>query len=257
MWAHLGDFEKAEKAAADAVKGGENRVGPLAVQVDVLMQAGKNDKAIKQFEALRKISAFIDLELPAMQRLKKVAAKQGWPEDWRLAHEAADDLGERPPLDSLGPFRWSPYVAPSWSMKDQDGKNVHLADYLGKPLVLIYYLGSGCKHCIEQLDAFSKVAARYERNGIPIVAVSRESVADLYKTRENVSDEEWFPFTVLSDEKLKNFKAYRAFDDFEDEALHGTFLIDGEGLVRWQHISFEPFMQPEFLLEEAQRLLAF
>ena len=85
----------------------------------------------------------------------------------------------------------------------------------------------------------------------------RESVADLHKTRENVSDDEWFPFTVVSDESLNHFKAYRAFDDFEEEALHGTFLIDGEGQVRWQDISFEPFMQPEFLLEETQRLLLF
>jgi hypothetical protein len=25
--------------------------------------------------------------------------------------------------------------------------------------------------------------------------------------------------------------------------------------MRWQHVSYEPFMLPEFLLEEAQRLL--
>jgi hypothetical protein len=39
-------------------------------------------------------------------------------------------------------------------------------------------------------------------------------------------------------------------------ALHGTFLIDEEGLVRWQDISYEPFMDTKFLLEEAKRLLA-
>jgi len=37
--------------------------------------------------------------------------------------------------------------------------------------------------------------------------------------------------------------------------LHGTFLIDGHGLVRWQEISYQPFTQPKFLLDEAQRLL--
>ena len=142
-------------------------------------------------------------------------------------------------------------------MTSEEGKTVKLKDYRGKPMVLIYYLGSGCKHCIEQLDAFAKIAARYERNGIPIVAVSRESVADLHKTRENVADEDWFPFTVLSDEAMEHFKAYRAYDDFEDVALHGTFLIDAEGQVRWQDIGFEPMMHPAFLLEEAQRLLAF
>ena len=37
--------------------------------------------------------------------------------------------------------------------------------------------------------------------------------------------------------------------------LHGTFLIDGEGLVRWQDISFEPITDTKFLLAESKRLL--
>ena len=101
------------------------------------------------------------------------------------------------------------------------------------------------------------MAEQYQELQIPIVAVSRESVSDLHKTRDMVADDDWFPFTVLSDEAMENFKSYRAYDDFEDLALHGTYLIDGDGLVRWQDISFEPFMHPEFLLEEAERLLAF
>jgi len=38
--------------------------------------------------------------------------------------------------------------------------------------------------------------------------------------------------------------------------LHGTFLIDAAGKVRWQDISFEPFTAVNFLLEEAERLLS-
>ena len=252
---HLAEYEKAEKAAADGVKQGKGQVLPLIVQIEVLQHAGKVDEAKKALGELQKMSAFIDADLPAMKRI--VGLMDKGVEDWRTAHVAADDVGARPPLDSLGPFRWSPYTAPTWTMKDAEGKPVRLEDYKGKPVLLIYYLGSGCRHCIEQLDAFAKVAKQYDEKGLSIVAVSRESVADLGKTREAVAKDEWFPFTILSDESLVNFKAYRAFDDFEDLALHGTYLIDGEGRVRWQDIGFEPFMQPEFLLEEAQRLLMF
>jgi hypothetical protein len=38
-------------------------------------------------------------------------------------------------------------------------------------------------------------------------------------------------------------------------ALHGTFLIDGAGAIRWLDISYQPFMETKFLLEEAKRLL--
>ena len=38
--------------------------------------------------------------------------------------------------------------------------------------------------------------------------------------------------------------------------LHGTFLIDTDGLVRWQDISYQPFTQAKWLLAESKRLLA-
>jgi hypothetical protein len=55
---------------------------------------------------------------------------------------------------------------------------------------------------------------------------------------------------------LDVFRSFGAFDDFEQIALHGTYLIDGKGLVRWNDVSFEPFMNPDFLLSESKRLLA-
>ena len=44
------------------------------------------------------------------------------------------------------------------------------------------------------------------------------------------------------------------FDDFENIPLR-NLLIDGEGLIRWQDIGYEPFKDPKFLLKEAKRLL--
>jgi hypothetical protein len=61
--------------------------------------------------------------------------------------------------------------------------------------------------------------------------------------------------TLLSGDDLSVFKNYRAFDDFENLPLHATFLIDKDGLVRWQDISYEPFTNAQFLLDEAKRLL--
>ena len=34
-----------------------------------------------------------------------------------------------------------------------------------------------------------------------------------------------------------------------------TFFVDGSGFVRWHDVSFEPFQDAKFLLEEARRLL--
>ena len=53
---------------------------------------------------------------------------------------------------------------------------------------------------------------------------------------------------------LALFRAYRAFDDFESTPMHGTFLIDPAGAVRFHRIGPEPFQDVEFLKSEAARI---
>ncbi|MBM3840658.1 MAG: redoxin domain-containing protein [Verrucomicrobia bacterium] len=250
-----GDKEKAEVLAFEAMKNGTNQVHVLAHYVDVLWQCGKEEKARLEFERLRALACDADLNVPVFQRLKPVAARLGWPEDWRWPAAQRTDVGHRPKLDSLGPFRWQPSPAPDWTLTAHDGNRHSLRDDRGKPVVVIFYLGYGCLHCIEQLNTFAPVARQFTEAGISLAAIGTDSVEGLKKTLEKSKAESGFPFPLFSDESLNVFKAYRAYDDFEKIPLHGTFLIDGEGLVRWQDISFEPFKDTEFLLAEAKRLL--
>ena len=55
---------------------------------------------------------------------------------------------------------------------------------------------------------------------------------------------------------LAAFKIFRAYDDFEEEALHAAILIDAKGRLRWLDVSWEPFTDTAFLLAEAKRLLS-
>ena len=148
-------------------------------------------------------------------------------------------------------------MAPAFALKNAEGEKLALADYRGRPVLMIFYLGTGCTHCMEQLSAFAPMYEKYQEAGIDIVAVSTDSVEGLKFTYQISDDdaENPFPFPLVSDEGLEVFKKYRAYDDFEEMTLHGTFLIDGKGKMRWQDIGFEPFMSAEFLLGECERLL--
>jgi peroxiredoxin len=110
---------------------------------------------------------------------------------------------------------------------------------------------------MEQLNAFAPVAKRFEEAGIDLAAVSTDTPEGLRETLAGVGEKRSaFPFPLYSDAPLAAFKAFRAHDDFEEIPLHGTYLIDRGGRVRWQEIGFEPFMKPDWLLEECVRLLA-
>ena len=188
--------------------------------------------------------------------LKEIAKELEFPEDWRLAQDEQDDLIDRPDLDDLGPFRWSPSAAPEWQFSQANGEVIDSTKFSNKPVLVIYYLGRGCAHCMEQLNAFAPEADKYREAGIEIVAVSTDTVEGLAKTFQQGEGENPFPFPLVSDAENVGFKAFRAYDEFEDQALHGTFLVDGTGKIRWQDVSYEPFMHASWLLEESERLLA-
>ena len=250
-----GNKEKAEELARQAADEGKDEVHPLANYAHVLNECGKTEKAAETFNQLRALAGHADLDVPVFRRLEPLAKALGSPADWRLPVPMPKDVGVRPELDTLGPFRWHPPAAPGWTLPDTRGNQVSLADYRGKPLVLVFFLGSGCLHCVEQLNEFAPLAAAFQKAGISLAAISSEyDDLKFFPTFAPRDQNDW-PFPILADKDAAVFKAYRAFDDFENMPLHGTFLVDGEGRMLWQDISFQPFTQGKFVLEEGKRLL--
>jgi cyanophycinase len=249
-----GKTDEAIKLVAGQAKSRTNQCLPLACQVEVLWKAGKKDEAKRAFRKLRDMSGSIQLGAAVFDRLTPIAKELNLPEEWRLSVAPASDLGERPDLNSLGPFRWRPMPAAAWTLKDHEGKPHSLKGYRGKPVIVIFYLGYACLHCAEQLQAFAPAAKKFEEAGISIIAISTDDAKGLKTSIDDYEGD--MPFPLVSDAPLDVFRKYRAYDDFENITLHGTYLIDAEGYVRWQDISYEPFMDPEFLLKESKRLLA-
>ncbi|RLS42996.1 MAG: alkyl hydroperoxide reductase, partial [Planctomycetota bacterium] len=250
-----GKTDDALKALREYVEAHENEVSPLAHLVQMLWQLDKKDEAKQSFEKLRAISGQLDLDAPPFARLTPIAIELGFGADWRVMQPAKPDVGNRPSLDSLGPLTWQPSPAADWSLPDAEGKLRTLAEYRGRPVVVIFYLGFGCLHCAEQLQAFAPKTKEYADAGVSLIAISTDSLDDLKKSHARYKTDESFPFPLVSDDSFAAFKLYQAFDDFEKVPLHATYLIDGEGRIRWHDIGAEPFKSVDFLLREAKRQL--
>lgn len=166
------------------------------------------------------------------------------------------DFGARPDLASLGPAQWQPQPAPALALPRVDGGTFDLAAQRGKPTLVVFYLGLGCLHCVEQLKALGPKAKAFAALGIDVVAVGSDGAVSVAQGMAGWKQEERFPFPLLADPELAAFRAWRCYDDFESMPLHGTFLVDRSGRVRWQDISFEPFVELDWLVGETKRLLA-
>lgn len=250
-----GRTDDALKKAEENVKSNPGEVRALGSQIEAMYAAGRKDEAKSVFEQLRKVSSTVDLDVAPIMRLAPMAAEFGYPADWRLPHDVPADIGTRPNLDSLGPFRWSPRDAPEWALPDSDGKPRSLSDYQGSPVIVVFYLGYGCLHCAEQLQAIAKKSGDIRAAGFEVIAISTDEQINLKRACESLENE--FPFPLVADPEMKIFRDYRCYDDFEKAAMHGTFVIDAHGKIRWQDISYEPFMDTDFLIKEGRRLISF
>jgi peroxiredoxin len=249
-----GDPDAAEWCAREFASNREYQVKPQANLVEILYRIGQQDEARTEFEKLRELGGMADLDSPPMARLQPIAHEFGLPTDWRLPDKLNKPISGRRPLKSLGPLVWRPWKAPDWKLKDGQGREHSLADYRGKPVLLVFFLGGDCPHCVKQLEAFAKKAKELKQQGISLVAISVDD-PDKVKKFVDKAKSAPYPYLVLSDDYYSAFQSYRAYDNFEYVPMHGTFLVDGEGYVRWFDVSFEPFTDASFVLNESKRLL--
>jgi len=252
-----GNKDEAEKVARSAATSGKDQVVPQANLVYVLWKCGKTDEAKKLFGDLRTLAAVADLDVPPLERLAPLAKELKLPADWRTPAAPRTDIGKRPPLDSLGPIRWDAPAAPAFALTTMDGKALSRQSLRGKNVVLLFYLGTGCLHCTEQLKAFAAVHKDYQSAGIEVIAVSTDDAATLRKAADLLAPAERYPFPIAPNENLDVFKTYRAYDDFEKQPLHATLFIDKVGALRWKDVGAEPFMDAKFVLGEVKRLSSF
>jgi peroxiredoxin len=250
-----GDPEAAEWCARQFAENREYQVKPQANLIEILYKIGQKEEAREEFEKLRELGGMADLDSPPLARLQPIAHEFGLPTDWRQPDKLNKPISGRRPLKSLGPLVWRPWIAPDWKLKDAQGHEHALAEFRGKPLLMVFFLGWKCEHCKQQLKAFAKKAEDLKKDGLTLVAVSVDDPAAVKKALDDYKPGP-FPFLMLADDKdLAAFQAYRAFDNFEQIAMHGTFLVDGDGYVRWFDVGPEPFMDVTFVLSESKRLL--
>jgi peroxiredoxin len=208
-----------------------------------LMQEKITDAAEAR-EKLQKVWKFADPDLPHLQRMKAL----GTSIQLASAEERAEMYRQ---LDRYGPARWEPVPAPGFALKDRDERIVRLSDYKGKNLIVIFYLGGTCQHCIQQLNSFAKDKDAFDALDTEIVAISADTPAD---NQSVLCEGKPFPFPLLSDPQLVARHAFKAFDDFENLELHGTYLIDKTSRVRWFTTGSTPFTDLGFLKREVGRV---
>ena len=218
----------------------------LSGLVEAYAAIGEKEKAREAYGRLLHVWSDADAGLKWMAGARAVGLT-ATPKD---LSPASQRNYKRTVLDHLGPSAWEPYDAPELTALDATGKPVTLTNYRGKNVLLIFYLGDECPHCMIQLREAAKRYKEFAATDTEILAVSSDTPEE--NAAANAKGD--IPFRLLSDVKLENAHRFKSFDDFEDLALHSTILIDRRGRVHWAQTGGDPFTDFNFLLKEIERL---
>ncbi|HJG86049.1 thioredoxin-dependent thiol peroxidase [Pseudoflavonifractor capillosus] len=123
--------------------------------------------------------------------------------------------------------------APAFTLPDQDGSPVSLSDFAGKKVVLYFYPKDSTPGCTRQACAFAAAYGEFERLGVPVIGVSKDSAA----SHRKFADKHSLPFLLLSDPDLTAIQAYGVW---QEKKLYGkvsmgvvrtTYIIDENGVI--------------------------
>jgi peroxiredoxin len=153
-------------------------------------------------------------------------------------------------LARFGPNNWEPYAAPELNVLDTNGARVTLKDFKGSNILLVFYLGDECAHCVEQLTAINARAADWAEANTVVLGVSSAS-PEKNKASAKLGK---LAMHLLSDHGHENARRFASYDDFEEIELHSTILIDTAGRVHWKRTGGEPFSDMDFLLKSVKQM---
>lgn len=133
--------------------------------------------------------------------------------------------------------------APAFSLPDDAGRSVSLADFAGRKLVLFCYPKADTEGCTREAQAFSALRPQFARAGTAILGVSPDPVRKLARFKQKHA----LALTLLADESHEMLDRYGAWTE---KSMYGrkfmgversTFLIGRDGrLARvWRKVRVE------------------
>jgi peroxiredoxin len=133
-------------------------------------------------------------------------------------------------------------AAPDFTLPDQDGRQVSLADFRGQTVVLAFYPADFSPVCTDQLSVYQEVLGELEEQGVKLIGISVDSAwaHKAFQAHLGVS----IPLLADFHPKGEVAKAYGAYVEERGVAKRALVMIGSDGAVEWSHESPSPLEIP-------------
>jgi thioredoxin-dependent peroxiredoxin len=148
--------------------------------------------------------------------------------------------------------------APQFTLQNQDGEDVSLADFAGRTVVLYFYPKADTPGCTTQACGIRDRASEYDATGAVVLGVSPDQVDAIKHFHAGQS----LNFTLLADPDRSVIEQYGVWGEKKNYGktymgvLRSTFIIDGEGTVAKVFPNVSPKTHDDKVLEALGELTA-
>lgn len=132
--------------------------------------------------------------------------------------------------------------APSFTLKDQDGNEVKLADFKGKKVVLFFYPKADTPGCTKEAIAFTGLSRQFEKAGAAVLGASPDPCSKQKKFEEKHK----LGVRLLADDDHKVAEAFGVWGEKKNYGrtymgiIRSTFIIEGGKIVKaWSGVKVD------------------
>jgi peroxiredoxin len=124
--------------------------------------------------------------------------------------------------------------APDFTLPDQDGREVSLADFRGRTLVLVFYPADFSPTCTDQLNLYQEVLPQLEEQGAALVGISVDGAYchKAFQAHLNIT----IPLLADFHPKGAVARAYGLWSEEYGVARRGLVMVGPDGTVVWSYI---------------------
>jgi peroxiredoxin len=128
--------------------------------------------------------------------------------------------------------------APDFTLRDQDGEKVSLADFKGRKVLLIFYPMDFSPLCSDQLAIYQEVKPEIAAKGVELLGISIDHPYAHKAFQEKLGIDT--PLLADFEPKGEVARAYGSYLDGLGFAKRTLVLVDEEGVVAWTYESPSP-----------------
>jgi len=126
-------------------------------------------------------------------------------------------------------------TAPEFELPSTLDKNVSVADFRGRPTILVFYPEDWSPVCSDQLALYQQLLPEFQRFNAELLGISVDGIWSHLAFAQDRN----LHFPLLSDFEPKGevARAYGVYRDGDGTSERALFVIDAEGIVHWSYVS--------------------